>query len=100
MASQAKLEIAAMLGFSQTTTDTEGEQSRTNRVFSFSGSTPAGLNERITAWRKVSRMRSEITGTGDFERTESAPAQEPTSAGVPTAQPPHSWPTLTSALES
>lgn len=66
-ASQAKLEISAMLGFSQTTTDTQGEQARQSRVFSFEGVTPAGMNERITAWRKVSRMTSEITGNGDKE---------------------------------
>ena len=34
---------------------------------------------------------------GSVARTESALVQEPASAGVPTAQQPHSWPTLTSA---
>lgn len=47
----------------------EEESQRVNRVFSFSGETPAGVNERITAWRKVSRMQSYIIGSGDYEHS-------------------------------
>ena len=45
----------------------ESESERVNRAFSFNGETPAGIDERITAWRKVGHMKSMVTGTGDYE---------------------------------
>ena len=62
-----KNELAATLGFSQTTTDEEEKAERTNRSFSFEGDTPAGEDEIATAWRKVTKMRQTITGDGDYE---------------------------------
>ena len=66
-ASAVKNELAVALGFSQTTTDEDEDSERQNRTFSFNGDTPPGESEIITAWRKVSRMRSIVTGDGDYE---------------------------------
>ena len=68
-ASMNKLEIKASLGFSQTTTTDESTAERESRVFEFSGETPIGVNEKITAWRRVSKLQSVITGFGDYEHS-------------------------------
>ena len=72
-ASPAKEEITVSLGFNQSTTDTTSESERESRVFSFKGdgdtATPGRIRQRITAWRKVSRMKSVITGTVDPEHS-------------------------------
>ena len=62
-----KNELTVSLGFSQTTTTTDGSSDRVSRTFAFDGVTPAGMNERITAWRKVVKMSTNVTGTGDYE---------------------------------
>ena len=67
--SPVKNELTVTLGFDQRTTNSESESQRANRVFSFHGVTPAGSNERIVAWRRVGKMQSEITGTGDWEHS-------------------------------
>ena len=61
-----KNELEVTLGFSQTETDEEEKAERVNRVFNYNGVTPAGKNERITAWRKVGKMKSIVTGQGDY----------------------------------
>ena len=60
-----ELEVTVTGGVGGGTEESEGE--RVNRSFSFNGETPAGVDERISAWRKVSRMRSMVTGIGDYE---------------------------------
>ena len=62
-----KAGIKLSLGFSQSLSGTEGQSDRVSRSFSFNGTTPIGLDERITAWRRVARVRSTITGEGDYE---------------------------------
>ena len=68
-AASVKNELKVTLGFSQSTTDTSGEEERQSRTFSFHGDTEEGIRERITAWRKVTKMRSVITGEGDYEHS-------------------------------
>ena len=68
-ASAVKNELSVSLGFSQTTTDESEKTERQNRTFAFSGATPSGEGELITAWRKVSRMRSVVTGIGNYEHS-------------------------------
>ena len=68
-ATAVKNELALTLGFDQRTTSGSDEGDRVNRTFTFSGSTPAGDDEEMTAWRKVARMRSQITGHGDYEHS-------------------------------
>ena len=64
-----KAGIKITLGFHQSDSGSSSEAERVSRSFSFHGETAPGEAERITAWRKVSRMKSEIVGTGDYEHS-------------------------------
>ena len=64
-----KAGIKTTLGFHQSDSSSTSETERVNRSFSFGGSTPPGEDERLTAWRKVSRMKSEVVGIGDYNHT-------------------------------
>lgn len=57
------------LGFEEGLSDKTEATDRKDRSFSFHGETPPGEHEKITAWRRVSKMRSTITGNGDYEHT-------------------------------
>ena len=66
-ASPVKNELELTITGTQGGSKDESESERINRSFAFNGETPAGVDERITAWRKVGRKRSMVTGTGDYE---------------------------------
>ena len=68
-AASFKQELEVALGFSQTTSDEEEKAEQESRTFLFAGDTPAGVNERATAWRKVSKVKSIVTGNGDYEHS-------------------------------
>ena len=66
-ATPVKNELEITLGFNQSSVEESSESERQNRIFSFSGDTPVGIDELITARREVSRMKSTLTGKGDYE---------------------------------
>ena len=67
--SPVKNELEITLGFSQETSTSESESERVNRENTISGSTPPGVSEIITARRQVGRMKSTVTGIGDYEHS-------------------------------
>ena len=63
------LEATVTSGQTSTTEDEDAKGTRHARAFSFSGETPPGVDERITATRDVVRLRTTLTGYGDYEHS-------------------------------